>query len=80
METVRPLEPAPAATGGRAAGPGPVWLLLGTAIFVLVRRAHGERLFQKVQPAVPDLVPAPQVNSETPFSMLVANTCFAIRQ
>jgi len=36
---------------------GPIWLLLGTAIFVLVRRSRGERLLQKVQPAVPDLVP-----------------------
>jgi APA family basic amino acid/polyamine antiporter len=45
------------ATHNAARIAGPVWLLLGTAVFVLVRRAHGERLLQKVQPAVPDLVP-----------------------
>ena len=45
------------ATHNAARIAGPVWLLLGTAIFVLVRRSHGERLLEKVQPAVPDLVP-----------------------
>jgi APA family basic amino acid/polyamine antiporter len=39
---------------------GPVWLVLGAVIFVAVRRSHGERLLEKVEPALPDLVPAPE--------------------
>jgi APA family basic amino acid/polyamine antiporter len=37
---------------------GPVWLLIGGAVFVLVRRRHGEGLLQHVEPAEPDLVNA----------------------
>jgi basic amino acid/polyamine antiporter, APA family len=39
---------------------GPVWLVLGAVIFVAVRRSHGEGLLERVEPAVPDLVPAPE--------------------
>jgi APA family basic amino acid/polyamine antiporter len=45
------------ATHNAARIAGPIWLLLGIGVFVLVRRSRGERLLEQVEPAVPDLVP-----------------------
>ena len=42
--------------GARVAGP--VWLIVGGGVYVLVRRSRGERLMDRVEEAVPDLVPA----------------------
>jgi len=42
-------------SGARIAGP--VWLVLGGIVFLLVRRSHGQRLTQRVQAPVADLVP-----------------------
>ncbi len=39
---------------------GPVWLLLGLVVFAGVRRARGEGILERVHPAEPDLVPAPE--------------------
>jgi APA family basic amino acid/polyamine antiporter len=36
---------------------GPLWLLAGAILFVVVRRAEGEGLMERVLPAEPDLVP-----------------------
>jgi basic amino acid/polyamine antiporter, APA family len=36
---------------------GPIWMVLGGAIYVAVRRSHGEKLAAHVELAVPDLVP-----------------------
>jgi APA family basic amino acid/polyamine antiporter len=36
---------------------GPIWLVLGTILFVAVRKARHERLLEHVEPAVADLVP-----------------------
>jgi APA family basic amino acid/polyamine antiporter len=36
---------------------GPVWLVLGAILFVVVRRARHERLLEHVEPAIADLVP-----------------------
>ena len=45
------------ATHNAARIAGPVWLVLGLILFAGVRRSRGERLLERVQPAVPDLVP-----------------------
>ena len=37
---------------------GPVWLVLGIAVFVAVRRSEGQPLTKRVTAPVPDLVPA----------------------
>jgi nucleotide-binding universal stress UspA family protein len=37
---------------------GPAWLLLGAALYVGARRSRGAGLFERVEPARPDLVPA----------------------
>jgi basic amino acid/polyamine antiporter, APA family len=39
---------------------GPVWVLLGAAIYLVVRMREREPLLGRVQPAVPDLVPEPE--------------------
>ncbi len=44
------------ATHGAARIVGPLWLLAGALIFILVRRARGEELM-RAEPAIPDLVP-----------------------
>ena len=36
---------------------GPLWLAAGAVIFAFVRRSRGERLLERVSPAVADLVP-----------------------
>jgi basic amino acid/polyamine antiporter, APA family len=36
---------------------GPLWLIAGAVIFTFVRRSRGERLLERVSPAVADLVP-----------------------
>jgi basic amino acid/polyamine antiporter, APA family len=36
---------------------GPIWLAVGVAVFVLVRRAEHQRLLERVEPAEADLVP-----------------------
>jgi basic amino acid/polyamine antiporter, APA family len=36
---------------------GPLWLAAGVVIFTFVRRSRGERLLERVSPAVADLVP-----------------------
>jgi basic amino acid/polyamine antiporter, APA family len=36
---------------------GPLWLAAGAVIFTFVRRSRGERLLERVSPAVADLVP-----------------------
>ena len=36
---------------------GPVWLAAGAVIFAFVRRSRGERLLERVTPAVADIVP-----------------------
>jgi APA family basic amino acid/polyamine antiporter len=45
-------------TGARVAGP--VWLLLGLAVYVVVRRREREGVFARVEPARGDLVPGPE--------------------
>jgi len=37
---------------------GPIWVVVGFAVFAIVRRSRGETLRERVQPAKPDLVPA----------------------
>ena len=37
---------------------GPIWLAIGVVVFVMVRRARGDALTERVSEAVPDLVPA----------------------
>ncbi len=37
---------------------GPIWVVLGFAVFAAVRRSRGETLLERVSPAAPDLVPA----------------------
>jgi basic amino acid/polyamine antiporter, APA family len=39
---------------------GPVWMVIGGAVFVLVRRARGEGLMEPVKAPVADLVPEPE--------------------
>ena len=39
---------------------GPLWLLAGGILFVAVRRAEGQGLWERVQPAEADLVPEPE--------------------
>jgi basic amino acid/polyamine antiporter, APA family len=48
------------ATHDAARVAGPIWLLLGAVIFVLVRRAEHEPLLEHVEPAEADLVPEPE--------------------
>jgi basic amino acid/polyamine antiporter, APA family len=48
------------ATHDAARVAGPVWLVLGVAVFVLVRRAEHEPLLEHVEPAEADLVPEPE--------------------
>jgi APA family basic amino acid/polyamine antiporter len=36
---------------------GPIWLAAGAVIFFFVRRSRGERLLERVSPAIADLVP-----------------------
>jgi APA family basic amino acid/polyamine antiporter len=36
---------------------GPIWVLLGFAVFATVRRSRGETMLERVEPAYPDLVP-----------------------
>jgi basic amino acid/polyamine antiporter, APA family len=45
------------ATHDAARYAGPVWLLLGLAVYVAVRWSRGDSLLERVQPAVADLVP-----------------------
>jgi APA family basic amino acid/polyamine antiporter len=45
------------ATHDAARYAGPVWLLLGLAVYVAVRRSHGDALLERVKPAVADIVP-----------------------
>jgi nucleotide-binding universal stress UspA family protein len=42
--------------GARVAGP--IWMLLGAAIFIGVRRSRGEGLMEQIEAPEPDLVPA----------------------
>src|SRR5207247_60576 len=39
---------------------GPIWMLLGAAVYVAVRRSRGEGLTEQVQAPVPDFHPAPE--------------------
>jgi basic amino acid/polyamine antiporter, APA family len=39
---------------------GPIWLAVGIAVFVVVRRGEHARLLQHVEPVVADLVPEPE--------------------
>ncbi|HEY3069277.1 MAG TPA: universal stress protein [Gaiellaceae bacterium] len=48
------------ATHDAARVAGPIWLVLGAAIFVLVRRSEHERLLEHVEPTEADLVPEPE--------------------
>jgi len=50
-------------THGGAFIAGPVWLALGAVVYLLSRRAGGETILGRATPAVPDLVP--DVESET---------------
>jgi basic amino acid/polyamine antiporter, APA family len=45
-------------SGARVAGP--IWLLAGAALFVMVRRGRGEALMERVDVPEPDLVPHPE--------------------
>jgi APA family basic amino acid/polyamine antiporter len=51
---------AAVATHDAARIAGPLWLLAGAILFVVVRRAEGEGLLERVRPAQPDLVPEPE--------------------
>jgi basic amino acid/polyamine antiporter, APA family len=42
--------------GARIAGP--IWVVVGAGVFILVRRSRGERLMERVDEPQPDLVPA----------------------
>ena len=44
-------------THGAARIAGPIWLVLGAVLFVVVRRARHESLMEHVEPAIADLVP-----------------------
>jgi APA family basic amino acid/polyamine antiporter len=48
---------AAVATHDAARIAGPLWLVAGVILFVVVRRAEGEGLMERVLPAEPDLVP-----------------------
>jgi basic amino acid/polyamine antiporter, APA family len=48
---------AAVATHDAARIAGPLWLVAGAILFVVVRRAEGEGLMERVVPAEPDLVP-----------------------
>jgi APA family basic amino acid/polyamine antiporter len=48
------------ATHDAARVAGPIWLAVGAAIFVVVRRREHERLLEHVEPAHADLVPEPE--------------------
>jgi APA family basic amino acid/polyamine antiporter len=43
---------------------GPIWLALGVVVYLLSRRAAGESLLGRATPAVPDLVPGPEVDAQ----------------
>jgi basic amino acid/polyamine antiporter, APA family len=51
---------AAVATHDAARIAGPLWLLAGVILFVVVRRAEGEGLLERVLPAEADLVPEPE--------------------
>ena len=39
---------------------GPIWLAVGAAVFIVVRRSEHAKLMQNVEPLKPDLVPEPE--------------------